>query len=153
MKKTENASKKSSVLANALIVILLAVLVFMIYEIFTSTKRREILPPAPSKQEAVFSGQEQKIVAVEPAFAPVVTPSLAPKFTIQAASFQDKAKADSAAGSLKKKGYLPTVEMADLGAKGIWYRVYVGGFATKEEAQGFLEAIKKDNPSAFIKQL
>lgn len=161
MENKKSGFKISSIIMNLAIALLLVVLLFMIYEIFATSKRREAPQPLPLTQEeaVVPPTQKQKIAVALPApavivpSAPIVAPSVTPKFTIQAGSFQDKAKADGVADALKKKGYSPTVETKDLGAKGIWYRVYVGGFAIKEEAQGFLETIKKDNPNAFLKQL
>src|ERR1039458_6440893 len=48
-------------------------------------------------------------------------------FTIQVYSFQDKNRAETALQTLKNSGYQAFLIMSDLGEKGIWYRIRVGG--------------------------
>ena len=55
-------------------------------------------------------------------------------FTIQVYSFQDKNRAETALQALKNSGYQAFLIMSDLGEKGIWYRVRVGGIT--DEACG-----------------
>ena len=50
-------------------------------------------------------------------------------------SFQSREKALKLAAKIKAKGYLPFVEKADLGSKGIWFRIKIGGFSTKDAAE------------------
>ncbi|MBN2106180.1 MAG: SPOR domain-containing protein [Deltaproteobacteria bacterium] len=50
-------------------------------------------------------------------------------------SFQSRDKALKLAAKIKSKGYMPFVEKADLGSKGIWYRLKIAGFSTKEAAE------------------
>lgn len=71
-------------------------------------------------------------------------------FTIQISSFKDKAKADKVFADLKNKGFAPFVITKDLADRGVWYRVYVGEFNTKEEAQALLDKIRVDYPQGFI---
>lgn len=56
-------------------------------------------------------------------------------FTIQIRSSPNETDAKQFADSLKSAGFDAYVMRADLGAKGIWYRVRVGRFQSREEAQ------------------
>ena len=56
-------------------------------------------------------------------------------FTIQIRSSPNETEARQFVDSLKSAGFDAYVMRADLGAKGVWYRVRVGRFQTREEAQ------------------
>lgn len=71
-------------------------------------------------------------------------------FTIQAASFREAAKAEKILNDLKKKGFPAYLVSKDLGEKGVWHRVYVGGFPSKTEAKGLLAQIQEDYKDSFI---
>ena len=45
----------------------------------------------------------------------------------------------------------PLIFRADLGAKGIFYRVNVGGFSSKENANEFCNALKAKGASCLVK--
>ncbi|MCA9405283.1 MAG: SPOR domain-containing protein [Candidatus Omnitrophica bacterium] len=81
---------------------------------------------------------------------PTVTDLKKIPYTIQAASFKDKASAEEVATKMREKGYLAFVVGRDLGAKGTWYRVYVGEFNTKTEADTSLTEVKKDYKDSFV---
>lgn len=72
-------------------------------------------------------------------------------FTIQVASFQDKSKAERLVEELNSKGYETTIFDKDLGAKGIWHRVFVGDFDAEEDAAMFLQKLKGEYKNSFIK--
>ena len=55
-------------------------------------------------------------------------------FMLQVASFQKKDDADTFASVLRTKGFEPIVKRIKLNNLGTWYRIYVGAFATKQEA-------------------
>lgn len=93
----------------------------------------------------------QKIVKAEPAKAEAVITSVENlSYTIQVASFKDKNKAENKLAELEKKGYKPFILSRDLADKGIWYRVYVGSFSVRDEAQNYLSKVKVDYPDSFI---
>jgi cell division septation protein DedD len=71
-------------------------------------------------------------------------------FTIQVYSFQDKNRAATALQALKNNGYQAFLIMSDLGEKGIWYRVRVGGIADEAAARKMLDEIRKNYNSGFI---
>lgn len=71
-------------------------------------------------------------------------------FTIQVYSFQDKTRAQRALQALKESGYQAFLIMSDLGEKGIWWRVRVGGITDEASARRMLEEIRKNYNSGFI---
>lgn len=94
-------------------------------------------------------------VHVKPAIAssiPVVASSTLQDvaYTIQIASFKEKARAEKVYENLTNKKFNPYVVSRNLGEKGIWYRVYVGKFSSKAEANILLIDIQKIYPSSFI---
>ncbi len=111
----------------------------------------KVSPAATSAAEKAVP-PEQKKAAEEPAVkktpserAPSAAEAAPPngkgKYLLQVASYREKEKAEQVAGRLGAMGYVPRVVATDLREKGIWYRVQVGGFATREEARRASEAI------------
>lgn len=73
-----------------------------------------------------------------------------PAYTIQIASFKDEKRAQTALTDIRKKVPSAYIARRDLGAKGIWYRVYAGRFDARQEAEVSLNDIKKSYDSSFI---
>ena len=71
-------------------------------------------------------------------------------FTIQVYSFQDRTRAETALQALKNSGYQAFMIISDLGEKGIWYRVRVGGISDEVSAHKMLDEIRKNYNSGFI---
>ena len=71
-------------------------------------------------------------------------------FIIQVYSFQDKNRAEASLQALKNNGYRASLAMSDLGKKGVWYRVRIGGIADKATARKMLDEIRKNYNSGFI---
>jgi len=69
-------------------------------------------------------------------------------FTIQVATYQDKAHADKEAATLRKKGLLPLVL-----SKGHFAVLYVGNFSNKETAKQILTELRKVYRDCFIRRL
>lgn len=59
------------------------------------------------------------------------------KHTLQVMASPNEGEATSMVARLKSAGLPAYVVRADLGNRGVWYRVRIGGFATHEEAQHF----------------
>ena len=74
-------------------------------------------------------------------------------FLIQVYSFQDKARAEVALAALQQAGYKVFLEVSDLGEKGTWYRVRVGGLENEAQAKAMLDQIRKNYKSGFIVSL
>lgn len=71
-------------------------------------------------------------------------------FAIQVGSFRDKSRAESVAVKLREQDYPAHIATKDLGQRGVWYRVWVGKFETKEEAAQILEKIRQNYKDSFI---
>ena len=74
------------------------------------------------------------------------------KFTIQVASLKDSKIADKLVGRLKKGGYSAYRSIGKIPGKGIWYRVRVGSFNSRSEADPTLNRLKKEKIDAIVVQ-
>lgn len=61
---------------------------------------------------------------------------------IQTGSFKSKADADKKAGALQKSGLNIQIKEANLGDKGVWFRVRAGKFSSVEEAKNNVAKLK-----------
>ena len=104
------------------------------------TESRQEVPAPPKKADPV------------PPMAIVTSPVDGHEagFTIQVYSFQDRNRAQRALEVLKNNGYQAFLIMSDLGDKGIWYRVRVGGIMDEAAAKKMLDEIRKNFNSGFI---
>ncbi len=71
-------------------------------------------------------------------------------FVVQVYSFQSSERAVKALANLKAAGYKAFQEVSDLGDKGTWYRVRIGGLKNEEEAKAVLEQVRRDYNSGII---
>ncbi|MCK5012931.1 MAG: SPOR domain-containing protein [Candidatus Omnitrophica bacterium] len=83
------------------------------------------------------------------AIAPEPAEKLA-NYTIQIASFKDKKRAEEALVNIRSKVPSAYVASRDLGAKGVWYRIYAGRFNARNEAEISLNDIRQNYDSSFI---
>jgi len=67
-----------------------------------------------------------------------------PTYLLQVASLKRKDSAEKLCQELKSAGYPANISFADQGAKGRWYRVRLGGYASKQEAQQAAQEIRKE---------
>jgi cell division septation protein DedD/nucleoid DNA-binding protein len=58
-------------------------------------------------------------------------------FVVQVAAFRSSSISENEAGKYRNKGYNAFVEVVEIPDRGTWYRVRVGNFSTKDEAQIF----------------
>jgi len=72
-------------------------------------------------------------------------------FTIQVAAFHDLSRTEGLAEMLKADGYQAYISPGDLEKQGQWYRVFVGDYATKEEAKSQLPELKEKFDDSFIR--
>ncbi len=103
----------------------------------TTVVDRPVAPVAPVKVKA----------APRASAAPVASTG---KYTVQVASFAKPESAQAIAKKLAKQGFKANVVAADVKGR-TWYRVYVGGFATRTEATEFYEKkLKPKGMDGFI---
>ncbi len=103
--------------------------------------------PAASAQPAAKPAAAAPAPAAKPA-AKAVPAKAAPtktvrvdEYWIQAASFTSRARADELKESLGRRGLAALITVKDISGKS-WYRVRVGPYAKKSEAEGWLGRIK-----------
>jgi len=109
------------------------------------------LPPAeaePAPAPAVTVAAPPRTVPAAP--APVSRPAAKEEsYLVQVASFARPDDAGVLQARLAKKGFEAFVQQADLGSKGVWYRVFVGPLAgadAAEQAAARLKAEEKLSP-------
>jgi len=71
-------------------------------------------------------------------------------WTLQLSAYQDKGEADRFAAGLRDKGYAPFLVEANLPGKGLWYRVRMGRFPSKEAASHYLADFKRETAISGI---
>jgi cell division septation protein DedD len=100
-------------------------------------------PPAP----------EAKAPAAEAKAAPVAAPKAnsGGNLVVQVSATKDQAEAKRLADKLNGKGFAAAVERADLGAKGVWYRVTVGPYADRAAADKAVAQLKQLKYSAMVR--
>jgi cell division septation protein DedD len=87
---------------------------------------------------------------------PMFAFSEAGKFSVQIAAFRSEAAAEDAWGKVTKKspdlyrGAGKRIQRADLGAKGVFYRLRVGGFDERSEATAFCSALKDAGNNCIV---
>ncbi|MCB1477095.1 MAG: SPOR domain-containing protein [Rhodobiaceae bacterium] len=94
-----------------------------------------------------------------PSPAPVATSSgPAGTYVVQVASRKSEDQAQSAVSAIKSRynaalgGYVPNVERADLGDKGVFYRVGVGPISSQQEAVSLCERLKSAGQDCFVRR-
>ena len=86
----------------------------------------------------------------------VPVPALSPaaesekKLTIQVASLRDPGVADKMVAGLKNKRYPAYRAAAEVPGNGTWYRIRIGSFKNKTEAQSTMERLQKDKINAVL---
>jgi len=108
------------------------------------TEKKAIEPPAPAKTPAVA---KQIPSSIPPADA-------SGTYSVQVGAFSSVADAGRLKKSLIKKGYPVFIAEADLGPKGLWYRVRLGPYADPDTAKkALLIADQKDKIKGFVSRL
>jgi DedD protein len=101
----------------------------------TAAKPQATTQAAPSKP--VKTTPPEKTSTLKP-----TPPKVKADYWIQAASFTSRGRADDLKETLSDKGIAAHITVKDIVGKS-WYRVRVGPYATKSEAEGWLERLKK----------
>jgi cell division septation protein DedD len=75
-------------------------------------------------------------------------------FTVNVGSFRERGRAERLMSELKAKGYEAFVAEVTIPQKGAWYRVSVGKFPSRDEAQSLARTIKeKEGMDFFVREL
>jgi cell division septation protein DedD len=70
---------------------------------------------------------------------------------VQVASTRDEAEAKRLVATLKGQGHAAFYERADLGAKGVWYRVTTGPYADRNAADKAAVQLKQQKYSTMVR--
>ena len=103
--------------------------------------------------QEVFDGQSSS--PKDPVSSPAIVTSpehgQEAAFAVQVYSFQDQKRSERALVNLHNNGYPNAyIVVSELGEKGTWYRVRIGGLATEAEAKTILENVRKNYNSGYI---
>ncbi len=126
-------------------------------------------PPPPAMKQAVIppaataTGAPRSLVAPTAATAaatPAPKPAAAAPATggvvLQIGAYKSQADADAAWKTYKAKhaallsGYSDDIQQADLGEKGTWYRLRIGGMSNREVAAGLCDRLKADGGACIL---
>ncbi|MGH6878692.1 MAG: SPOR domain-containing protein [Rhizomicrobium sp.] len=126
-----------------------------------------VVPPKPAvppqaASQRIATQAPAAITTQSPAPAAVRIPSAAAATTagptgifLQIGSFKSPAEARQSWTAFKARheiaaGYQTDIREVDLGAKGTWYRLRLGGFADKQAAAAFCEKLRSDGASCLL---
>jgi len=110
------------------------------------------VPPPAAKPAAVATGAPRPLGGgTQMAAATPAAPAAASGgYVLQIGSYKSQADAAAAWKSYKARhaallsGYSENVQQADLGEKGTWYRLRIGGFSDREVANALCDRLKAD---------
>jgi len=95
-----------------------------------------------------------KVAAATPAPVPAVKP--AGGFVLQIGAYKSRADAETAWTDYKRRhsallaGYSDDIQQADLGERGTWFRLRVGGLADREVAVALCDRLKADGGACIL---
>jgi cell division protein FtsN len=121
----------------------------MIQKKASPEKLKEV--PFQSPPASVMPGQmiQSKAAATPPvakkAESAKEKPGQQEKFLVQVVSYQDKGKAEGLAKKISASGYPVQTEVMELPGKGKWFRVVMGTFSNRPQAQKAIDSISKKN--------
>lgn len=109
--------------------------------------------PAPAKPAAVAIAKPAAAAPVAAKPAPEKAP-VAGAYVLQIGAYKSEAEANAAWAGFQRKhpivgGYAMGIQKADLGAKGIWYRLRVGSFDSQTAAGALCDKLKADGGICF----
>jgi len=122
----------------------------------SSSSQQQAESPAPEPERAAprpaeTNQQETRVASVQPETATSATTSTAAAnpYFVQIAARRDQTSALAAFADLQQRypsildGLAPTIKKADLGDKGVWYRLWVGPMNTRGNAQDICGKLKQ----------
>jgi cell division protein FtsN len=107
--------------------------------------------PPPQAAKAITPPQAAKTTT------PPAAPASSGGFVVQVGAYKSQEEADNAWKAYKARhaallsGYNSNVQKVDLGEKGIWYRLRVAGFASRDAAAAFCDRLKAAGKSCFVR--
>jgi cell division protein FtsN len=113
-------------------------------------------PAKPTPKPVAAATPKPVVVApAKPPAALAVASAPAGAFVLQIGAYKSQSDADAAWKTYQSKhaallaGFAQDVQKADLGDKGVWYRLRVGSFADKAAAAALCDRLKADGGACF----
>jgi len=106
--------------------------------------KTDVQAPPPAKAAAPVAKAAAPVAKAAAPVAKATAPAAAGGYLVQAAAFRGSEDAKRLQAKLVRKGYAAFTEEAQLGAKGVWHRVYVGPFATTGAADAAVTRLKAE---------
>jgi cell division protein FtsN len=122
----------------------------------TAPKPAETKSAVASKTPAAVANPvETAKLPPPPAAKEEAAPVTGGAYVLQIGAYKSQSDADAAWRTFKSKhpmaaGYSESVQKADLGDKGTWYRLRMGGFADKAAAASFCDKLKADGGNCLV---
>ena len=119
---------------------------------------REVPLPRPSSPSRAPDPTPDETVSPEPATSPRFQFASDGAFVVQIAAFRSREAADEAWARSARQApdlYGPAdkmIQRADLGARGVFYRLRAGAFASRDEATAFCDAVKAAGGDCIVAQ-
>jgi cell division protein FtsN len=124
----------------------------------------ETTTPPPAPKAHTTAAPKPAAVAPKPVAAsgtvapkPVTAAKPAPgSYLLQIGAYKSESEAMAAWKGYQSKhaalvaGFAPDVQRADLGSKGVWYRLRISSFADKDAAAALCERLKSQNGACFL---
>jgi len=109
----------------------------------------DVPAPPPARAPASMAKAGAPATKAAAPAAKVAAPA-AGGYLVQAAAFRRSEDAKRLQSKLARKGYSVFTEEANLGAKGVWYRVYVGPYASAGAADAVVTRLKAEEKLAGL---
>jgi DedD protein len=113
--------------------------------------------PTPTVAAAAPAPMVPAVASPAPSPPPAAVAAAPPKtsaggsMVVQVASTRDEAEAKRLVATLKSQGHAAYYERADLGAKGVWYRVTTGPYADRNAAEKAAVQLKQQKFSPMVR--
>jgi cell division septation protein DedD len=113
--------------------------------------------PAPKAAAAPVAADPQSVAAIPPAPKPEAAPAKPSQYVVQVGSKQNQTEALATFADMQQKyptllaNYRPMVQKADLGSKGVWYRLRIGPIVDKSAATKLCGQLKSQgHPDCLV---
>jgi len=114
------------------------------YSALTEPRKGEPAPASREPLEKKPASDEKKAAATPPASGGGHETTGKGPSMLQVASYKDQTSARTLLADLSAAGYAGTVIRADLGERGIWFRVRIGPYASGEETERILARLREE---------